>query len=101
MTIELTPALKAHLKDKKRHIITVEVATTDHSDFDVAEIYIRLVTDEFARYLIAKKGYRARETADGETILLPSYHLEYETTVTFDIKKSLFFNKIVYTGIKL
>ena len=101
MTITLTPALKAYLKDKKKHIISVEVATSDRSDFDVAEIFIRLVSDDFADYLIKKKNYQARQSEDGYTVLFPPYRLEYETNIVFDLSKRWLLSKIVFSGIKL
>ncbi len=101
MTVTLTPALQAYLKDKKKPVISVEVATSDRSDFDVTELFIRLVSEDFADYLIRKKNCRAVKSEDGHTVLLPNYRLEYETNVVFDIRKLWIFSKIVYTGIKL
>ena len=101
MIFHVTPALEAYLKNRKRHIISIEVASSDHSDFDVTEIFLRLVTDDFASYLIDKKNYRQRLSEEGVPILLPSYHLEYDDIVTFDVRKWLFFNKVTYSGIKL
>ena len=101
MTIELTPALKDYLKDRKKKIISVEIASSDHSDFEVTEIFLRLVSEDFADYLIKKKNYRPRKSEDGHTVLLPSYRLEYDDTIVFDLKTHWIFKRITYTGIRL
>ena len=101
MTIEFTPALKAYLEGRKKQIISVEIASSDHSDFDVTEIFLRLVSEDFADYLIKKKNYRARTTEDGGTVLLPAYRLEYDDKVVFDLRTRWIFKHITYTGIRL
>lgn len=101
MTIELTPALKDYLKGRQKKIISVEIASSNHSDFEVTEIFLRLVSEDFADYLIKKKNYRLRSSEDGFTVLLPSYRLEYDDKIVFDLKTHWIFKRITYTGIRL
>lgn len=83
----------------------MEVATTDTSDFDVTEIFIRTCDGKHREYLVEKKKYREVEIKgiqpDEAVVLLPNYRLEVEEEIDFDLKKILFINKITYKGIKL
>ncbi len=99
------------MKKKGRRVLSVEVASSDHSDFEVTELYLRLVKDDFAEYLKEKKRYRGRPlfvqdgtaeeaSADFE-VLLPPYKLEISDTVVFGLKRILFFDKITMDGIEL
>ena len=58
MKITVSEALKNHLMHRNKRNIVVEVATTDRSDFDVTEIFIRLCDYSHRDYLKEKKGYR-------------------------------------------
>ena len=79
----------------------VEVASSNASDFEVTELYLRLVKPEFAQYLMQKKRYRERPLEGGGTVLLPPYHLEYDETVTFGRRKRFFFPTLYMEGIRL
>jgi len=87
------------MRKKGKHHISVEVASADHSDFDVAELYFRLVDEKTVAFL-KKKRCRAVETEEG-CVILPPYHLEYDEEVTFRLKKILFFHSITTDGIRL
>ncbi len=95
-----TDDLIEYMKKKKRLNISVEVAQSNNSDFDVTEIYIRLVTDKFASYLCEKKNYRANKTPVG-LVLLPPYRLEYGDTITFKLKRYWIFSFPAQEGIRL
>ena len=95
------------MKTRNRHIVSVEVATADRSDFDVSEIYLRLVSDKYAKYLIEKKNYRSIPLLDedecGEvgTVLLPNYRLHLSERLYFDRVRSFFWHKYIWEGISL
>ena len=57
MKVEYSPELLELLRSKKKRNISIEVASSDHSDIEVTEIFLRYVTDEFADYLVQKKKY--------------------------------------------
>jgi len=101
MKIVLDEELRELLRKKKKNIISVEIAKSDHSDFEVSEIFLRLVSRDFADYLIKKKRCRELAAESGESVLLPAYKLEYEETVRFGLKKRGLFQKITWFGIKL
>lgn len=94
-----TPQLLEYMRRKGKRHISVEVATADHSDFDVAELYYRLIDDKTVEFL-KKKRYRAVGTEHG-LVMLPPYHLEYDEAVTFRLKKVLFFTSVTTDGIRL
>ena len=100
MEIVYTPELLAYMKRKEKMNISVEVARSDHSDFEVAEIYLRLVTDDFAAYLTEKKRYRSLRTDQG-LVLLPPYRLFCGDRVVFSLKKTWIFRSPVQEGIRL
>ena len=100
MEFRITPALFEYMKKKRKMNISVEVASSDHSDFEVTEIYLRLVSDRFAEYLTGKKRYVAKQSEAG-LILLPPYRLDYDNVITFSLKKVLFFHILKQEGIRL
>ncbi len=99
MTFHYTSDLLAYMAEKGRSDIAVEVAATNHSDIDVTEIYIRLVSRKMLQEL-RKKNYRIIETSVGK-VALPPYRLHYDETVTFGLKRFLFFRSLTYDGIRL
>ena len=105
MKITVSEALKNHLMHKNKRNIVVEVATTDRSDFDVTEIFIRLCDYSHRDYLKEKKGYREYpiEGVPGNhmAVLFKPYRLELDEEIHFDIVKKWIFNKIIYEGIRL
>ncbi|MCR5788751.1 MAG: hypothetical protein K6G83_02585 [Lachnospiraceae bacterium] len=100
MEFHYTPEALQYMDRKRRHIIAVEVAASNHSDIDITEIYIRLVTEKFGVYLRDQKRYREIKTEAG-TVLLPPYHLEYAPVITFEVKKFLCFSFLSQKGITL
>ena len=100
MRFVFEPALTEYMKKKKKTVLCVEVASSDHSDIEIAEIYLRLADDRFAAYLLEKKRYREMP-AEGGRVLLTPYRLSYDETVTFSLKKQFFFHRITFDGIRL
>lgn len=105
MRVVISDNLKKHLWHKNKRNIVVDVATTDHSDFDVTEIFIRLCDYSHRDYLKEKKGYREFPiegiNQNHMAVLIKPYKLEIEPEVWFDLTKKWIFNKITYKGIKL
>lgn len=99
MKFSYTPELLEYMRRKGKKHISVEVATADHSDFDVAELYYRIIDDRTVEFL-KKKRYRAVETEHG-LVMLPPYHLEYDENVTFRLRKVLLFHTVTTDGIRL
>ena len=99
MKFSYTPDLLEYMHRKGKRHISVEVATADHSDFDVAELYYRIIDDRTVEFL-KKKRYRAVETEHG-LVMLPPYHLEYDEIVTFRLRKVLLFHTVTTDGIRL
>ena len=101
-----TEELHEYMKKKRRRVLSVEVASSNSSDFEVTELYLRLVKDDFAEYLKEKKRYRGRPlyvrgTEPAGEVLLPPYKLEIDEDVVFGLKKVLFFDRITMDGIRL
>ena len=113
-----TEELHYYMKKKRRRVLSVEVASSDRSDVEVTEIFLRLVKDDFAEYLKEKKRYRSRELYLREPgagahpgnasepipvgeVLLPPYKLEIAEDVVFGLKKILFFDKMTVDGVRL
>ena len=100
MEVHISRGLEEYMAGSGRKNIAVEVAKADHSDFDVTELYVRLVDDRTADYLERKRGYRSLKTSSGR-LLLPSYRLEFDRDVSFDVKKFWIFHKVTMEGIRL
>ena len=101
MRFQCTDEFRGYMNKRKRSVISVEVARSDHSDFEVTELYVRLVTDAFAVYLVRKKGYDMYLLEGGGLVLLPPYHLEIDEVVTFSITKHWIFRCLSIDGIRL
>ena len=101
MKFVCTDELREYMQRKHRTVISVEVASSSASDFEVTELFLRLTTEEFASYLIDKKRYRRFPLEGGGSVLLPPYHLEYDETVTFRREKKWLFHHLVIDGIHL
>ena len=99
MNIYITPELQEYMRRKGKRHISVEVASADHSDFDVTELYFRIIDDRTVSFL-KKKRYRAVEAGEGY-VMLPPYHLQYDENVTFRLKKVLVFHTVTADGIRL
>ena len=100
MKIHYERDLIAYMEKRKKKNISVEVASSNASDFEFTEIYLRLVSDDFASYLVNKKRYRAILTPVGQ-VLLPPYRLVYAEEITFGCKKRWLFHFLTYQGISL
>ena len=91
------PALLEYMEEKKQKNIIVQVAET-HSDIDIQEIHVHVISDRLAEFNITEKKYRVEETAFGR-VLLPKYPLEYADKVVFGLKKFWFFKSVTFQGI--
>ncbi len=100
MEFIITPELHAYMQKKKKTHVVVNVASTDHSDIEIAEIFLRLVDDKEAQYLQEKKGFHYRQ-GDLCGVLLPNYVLEYDEKVTFGFRKVLFMKMLHADGIRV
>lgn len=94
------PALLERMRQKQKHVIIVEVVTSDSSDFEVTELHVYLADEKRAAFFKEKKKYKGQPMEAGE-VLLPPYRLEYADTVTFGLKSFLFFKWVTYEGIYL
>lgn len=92
--------LREYMERKGKKVIVVEVAASNHSDFEVTEIFLRFSSEKHAAYLIDKKRYRGYKTELGQ-VLLPPYRLEYEEVITFGLKKIAVFHSITQKGIRM
>lgn len=98
MQIIYTDKLSNYMREKAKENIIVEIAKSDSSDFEVTEFHTHFISDKQADLFISRQGFHKFEAPVGN-LLLPNYRLVYEPTVTFDLKKVLFFNIIKITGI--
>ena len=99
-SIEYDEALREHMAKKGMTTIAVEVASAQHSDIEVTELYVHLISDKQAAYFKEKKRFRPVAGELGE-VLLPPYNLEFDETIRFGLKKFWIFHSIQYTGIRL
>jgi hypothetical protein len=99
-TIEYDEALREYMAKKGMSTIAVEVVSAQHSDIEVTELYVHLISDKQAAYFKEKKRFRPVAGELGE-VLLPPYMLEYDETLSFSLKKFWIFHSIKYTGIRL
>ena len=100
MEFYYTEELLEYMRKKGKKNISVEVASSDRSDFEVTELYYRFVKDDFALYLRDKQRYVLKETEVGY-VLLPPYRLHYEEKVTFGLKRFWIFRSLTAEGIRL
>lgn len=100
MQIIVSPELAAHMRQVNKPNIIVEIAQCDHTDIEVTELHVHLISDKDVRFFIEKKRFRTIDIEEGY-LLLPNYKLEYEDTLTFGLRKILFFKQVTYRGIKL
>ena len=98
MNIVYTPELLDYMKQKKNNNILVELAELNNTDLEIMELSIRLPDARTRNIFIEKKGYRVVKTEVGE-VHLPRFPLDYSETITFGLKKVLFFRQITCNGI--
>mgnify|MGYP007101866978 CR=1 FL=1 len=93
------PALLEHMEKRGLSTVCVEVVTAN-ADIDFTELYVHLVKPGQAEEFISRKKYREIKTDHG-AVLLPPYRLEYDDTVTLELKKTWIFHSVRCEGIRL
>ena len=99
MEFVYTPELVEYLRAKSKRFIVVEVVSSDHSDFEVTELYPHIVSEKKAAEFL-KKRFVAKPAPVGE-VLLPPYRLHYADTVTFSLRSFLGVKSLRQEGIEL
>ncbi len=94
-----TPELLEYMEQKKQNVIVVEVVEARNTDIEFTDFHIRLVNQRLADIFRTEKKYRSIPTEHGE-VLLPRYRLEYDETIRFGLKKTLWFKTLAYEGIR-
>ena len=92
--------LQTYMRQKNKHNIIVEVISSNSSDFEVTELHVHFVNEKQTEFFLKNKHFRTLETDMG-LVLLPPYRLEYEDTISFDLKSFLGFKYITQEGISL
>lgn len=100
MQVQYDEQLIEYMNKHKKECILVEVASSNTSDFDVSEIYLRFVPNKFADKLISDKRYRAYEAPIGR-LVLPPYHMHISETINVSIKGKFFIHWLKQDGLKL
>lgn len=93
------PKLIEYMNKKEKRNIVVEEITSNHSDFEITELYIHLIDDKQTEFFKTKKRYYSKNTRIGE-VLLPPYALKYDDTVTFGLKSFLGIKHVTCKGIR-
>lgn len=99
MQFAYTDELRRYMEETGKRIIVVEVAQSD-GDFEVTELHVHFTDERQAELFQSRKKFRRLETELG-AVLLPNYRLQYQDTVTFGLKKVLFWKTVSQTGISL
>ena len=97
--IVIEPELLKFMKEKGKNNIVVQVAQADHSEIEIAEVFVQLMNDRRADELLQKR-YSAKTAEGGVRVLFPPYHLIYEDTITFAMKRVGPFRKLTWKGIR-
>ena len=100
MTITYTPELQEYMKRKHNTAILVELVELNNTDLEIMELSVRLADAKTRERFVNQKQYRAVQTDAGE-VLLPKFPLDYSETVTFGLRKILFFHQITCKGISV
>ena len=77
----------------------VEVVSSDHSDFEVTELYPHIIPEKKAAEFL-KKRFVAKPAPVGQ-LLLPPYRLHYADVVTFSLRSFLGVKSVRQEGIEL
>ena len=99
MEFVYTPELIEYMRAKDRRYLVVEVVSSDHSDFEITELYAHIVSEKKAAEFL-KKRFVAKPAPVGE-ILLPPYRLHYAETVTFSLRSLFGIKSVRQEGITL
>ncbi|MBQ7840816.1 MAG: hypothetical protein IJ390_10095 [Lachnospiraceae bacterium] len=91
--------LLEHMQQKGQKTIVVEVIDAQHSDIEIQDFHVHLISERMANIFKTERKYRSVPTEHGE-VLLPRYRLEYDETVTFGLKKFLCFKSVTFQGIR-
>ena len=101
MKVTYDTALTEYMKSHRKENILVEIASSNTSDFDVTELYLRFIPDKHAdRLLAAGKGYRS-ETAPVGRLIIPPYHMHIADEVKISLRSFLFIYWLKQEGFKL
>ena len=100
MEFRYTPELAEYIKKHRKTTLLVEMVEVNNSDLDITELHIHFVEKRLRDQFVEKKRYRVFPTELGE-VLLPRFPLNIEETVTFGLKRFLFFRSLTYDGIRL
>ena len=101
MTIIYSDELIEYMKQRGRECILVDIASSNTSDLDVTEMYLRFISDKHAdRLLNMNKGYRAEPAPVGR-LIFPPYHMHIAETVRVHLKSFLFIKWLKQEGLKL
>ncbi len=99
MRFAYTDGLRRYMEASGKKIIIVEVIQCD-GDFEVTELHVHFTDERQAKLFQERRKFRRVETELG-AVLLPNYRLQYQDTVTFGLKKVLFWHVVTQTGISL
>lgn len=100
MNFLYTPKIQSYMRQKNKRNIVVEVISSSSSDFEVTELHVHFINEKQTAFFLENKHFRSMQTEMG-LVLLPPYRLEYEDTVTFDLKSFLGIKYITQEGIAL
>lgn len=99
MEFVYTPELIEYMRAKGKEYVVVEVVSSDHSDFEVTELYSHIVSEKKAAEFLIKR-FVAKPAPVGQ-VLLPPYRLSYAETVTFSLRSFLGVKSVRQEGIEL
>ncbi|MBE6995393.1 MAG: hypothetical protein E7429_01470 [Ruminococcaceae bacterium] len=100
MTFTYTPELLAYMKQKNCSTILVELIELNNTDLEIMELSVRLADERTRARFVNQKQYRVVPTDAGE-VLLPKFPLDYSDTISFGLRKILFFRQITCKGISV
>ncbi len=99
MEFVYTPELTEYMRQKGKEYIVVEVVSSDHSDFEITELYAHIIPEKKAAEFL-KKRFVAKPAPVGQ-ILLPPYRLHYADTVQLSLRSFLGIKSVRQEGIEL
>ncbi len=100
MNITIEKELQEYMLQKNKHYIAVEVVTASTSDIEISELHVYLTNEKQAAILKEKKRCRGQQVEQLE-VLFPSFPLQYEESVRFNLKRFLCFKMVGYEGMKI